>query len=79
MFEKMDEIFLNIEAIRDDINISLNMAKISLVDYIMIKRGSEDMPEGLTFAMLEAIDVDIERLKAEIDKLNKLKRELLIF
>ncbi len=52
MFEKIDEIFKNIEDIRDDINILLNIAKISLIDYIMIKRGSQDMPEHLTFTML---------------------------
>ncbi|TLD80780.1 DUF2443 domain-containing protein [Helicobacter sp. MIT 05-5293] len=79
MFEKMDQIFKNIEDIRDDINILLNMAKISLVDYIMIKRGSQDMPEHLTFTTLSQIDVEIDKLKAEIDALNKLKRELLVF
>lgn len=35
MWEKIDEIFKSIEDIRDDINILLNIAKISLVDYIM--------------------------------------------
>ena len=45
MFERIDSIFRNIEEIRDDINILLAMAKISMLDYIMIKRGSQDMPE----------------------------------
>ena len=66
MFEKIDEIFKNIEDIRDDIN-------------ILLKRGSQDMPEHLTFTMLAQIDEQIEKLKAQIDALNKLKRELLIF
>lgn len=79
MFDKIDEIFKNIEDIRDDINILLNMAKISLVDYIMIKRGSQDIPEHLTFTVLSQIDVEIEKLKSQIDALNKLKRELLVF
>lgn len=79
MFEKMDEIFKNIEDIRDDIIILLNIAKISLIDYIMIKRGSQDMPEHLSFDLLSQIDVEIEKLKAQIDALNKLKRELLVF
>ncbi len=78
MFEKIDEIFKNIEDIRDDITILLNIAKISLVDY-MIKRGSQDMPEHLGFDLLAQIDVEIEKLKAQIDALNKLKRELLVF
>ncbi len=79
MFEKIDEIFKNIEDIRDDIIILLNIAKISLVDYIMIKRGSQDMPEHLSFDLLSQIDAEIENLKAQIDALNKLKRELLVF
>ena len=79
MFEKIDEIFKNIEHIRDDINILLNIAKISLIYYILIKRGSKDMPEHLSFDLLSQIDVEVEKLKAQIDALNKLKRELLIF
>lgn len=79
MWDKIDEIFKNIEDIRDDINILLNMAKISLIDYIMIKRGSQDMPEHLSFTTLSQIDSEIERLKAQIDALNRLKRELLVF
>ena len=79
MFDKIDEIFKNIEDIRDDINILLNMAKITLIDYIMIKRGSQDMPEHLTFTVLSQIDSEVEKLKAQIDALNKLKRELLVF
>ncbi|MCI6218059.1 MAG: DUF2443 domain-containing protein [Helicobacter sp.] len=79
MFERIDSIFRNIEEIRDDINILLAMAKISMLDYIMIKRGSQDMPENLTFTLLEQIDTEVEKLKSEIDSLNKLKREMLIF
>ena len=79
MWEKIDEIFKSIEDIRDDINILLNIAKISLADYIMIKRGSQDMPEHLSFDLLAQIDVEIDKLKAQIDSLNRLKRELLVF
>ena len=79
MFERIESIFRNIEDIRDDINILLGMAKISMLDYIMIKRGSQDMPETLNFTLLSQIDAEVEKLKAEIDSLNKLKREMLIF
>ena len=79
MFERIDSIFRNIEDIRDDINILLGMAKISMLDYIMIKRGSQDMPETLNFTLLSQIEAEVEKLKAEIDSLNKLKREMLIF
>ncbi|PAF44802.1 DUF2443 family protein [Helicobacter sp. 11S02596-1] len=79
MFEKIDEIFRNIESIRDEIQILLNMAKITLVDYIMIKRGSQDMPEHVSMAVFSQINEQIDALKKEIDALNKLKRELLVF
>ena len=79
MFERIDEIFKKIEDIRDDINILLKMAKISMVDYIMIKRGSKDYPEGLNMALLAQIDIEVDKLKAQIDALNKLKREMLVF
>ncbi|MGX2984141.1 DUF2443 family protein [Helicobacter sp. 23-1048] len=79
MFERIDEIFKKIEDIRDDINILLGMAKISMVDYIMIKRGSKDYPEGLNLTLLAQIDAEVEKLKAQIDALNKLKREMLVF
>lgn len=79
MFERIDEIFKKIEDIRDDINILLRMAKISMVDYIMIKRGSKDYPEGLNLALLAQIDMEVDKLKAQIDALNKLKREMLVF
>lgn len=77
MFEKIDEIFKNIEDIRDDINILLNIAKISLIDYIMIKRGSQDMPDELGEWNLQQIDNEVSRLKEAIDTLNKIKREVL--
>ena len=64
MFERIDEIFKKIEDIRDDINILLKMAKISMVDYIMIKRGSKDYPEGLNMALLAQIDMEVDKLKA---------------
>ncbi|PAF52430.1 DUF2443 family protein [Helicobacter sp. 13S00477-4] len=79
MFEKMDEIFINIESIRDEIQILLKMANISLVDYIMIKRGSQDMPEHMNMSLFSQINEQIDALKKQIDNLNKLKRELLVF
>ena len=37
------------------------------------------MPEHLSFDLLAQIDVEIDKLKAQIDSLNRLKRELLVF
>ncbi|PAF50157.1 hypothetical protein BKH43_05265 [Helicobacter sp. 13S00401-1] len=79
MFEKIEEIIRNIENLRDEITILLNMAKIDLIDYILIKRGSKDMPEGLSMGMLADIDEEVDKLKKQIDLLNKIKREMLIF
>ncbi|PAF53765.1 hypothetical protein BKH42_04540 [Helicobacter sp. 13S00482-2] len=79
MFEKIDEIFRNVESIRDEIQILLNMANITLIDYIMIKRGSQDMPEGLSMSLFSQLNEQIDALKKQIDALNKLKRELLVF
>ena len=79
MFEKINEIIIRIEEIRDEIQILLGMGKISFVDYIMIKRGSMDMPEELKMAVLEQINEQVDALKEQIDKLNKIKREMLEF
>ncbi|MDL0081163.1 DUF2443 domain-containing protein [Helicobacter sp. XJK30-2] len=79
MFEKINEIIIKIEEIRDEIQILLGMGKISFVDYIMIKRGSMDMPEELKMAVLEQINEQVDALKEQIDKLNKIKREMLVF
>lgn len=79
MFEKINEIIANIEEIRDEITILLGMAKISFVDYIMIKRGSMDMPEGMQMSVWEHLNEEVDKLKVQIDLLNKLKREMLVF
>lgn len=79
MFERIDGILREIEEAQAEIQLLLGIAKISFVDYIMIKRGSQDMPEHLSFDLLSQIDVEINNLKAQIDALNKLKRELLVF
>ena len=79
MFEKIDEIIARIEEIRDEIQILLGMGKISFVDYIMIKRGSMDMSEHLQMAVLGQINDQVDLLKEQIDKLNKIKREMLVF
>ncbi|GAB0173373.1 DUF2443 family protein [Helicobacter trogontum] len=79
MFERINQIIKNIENIQDEITISLNMAKISLEDYIMIKRGSLDMPEHLNMSLFATVDEQVMALKKEIDVLNKLKREWFVY
>ena len=79
MFERINQIIKNIENIQDEITIALNMAKISLEDYIMIKRGSLDMPEHLNMSLFAAVDEQAMALKKEIDVLNKLKKEWFVY
>ena len=56
MFERIDSILQNIEEAQAEIKLLLGMAKISFVDYIMIKRFSQDMPEELGAWNLQQID-----------------------
>ena len=79
MFDKIDTIIREIEDIQQEIKILLNMHKISLIDYIMIKRCSTDYPPHLEMWMLEQIDIEINRLKSKIDELNKVKKEFLVW
>lgn len=77
MFERIDGILREIEEAQAEIQLLLGIAKISFVDYIMIKRGSQDMPEELGAWNLQQIDNEASRLKEAIDTLNKIKREVL--
>ena len=77
MFERIDGILREIEEAQAEIQLLLGIAKISFVDYIMIKRGSQDMPEELGAWSLQQIDNEVSRLKEAIDTLNKIKREVL--
>ena len=77
MFERIDSILQNIEEAQAEIKLLLGMAKISFVDYIMIERGSQDMPEELGAWNLQQIDNEVSKLKEAIDSLNKIKKEVL--
>ncbi|MGP1449702.1 MAG: DUF2443 domain-containing protein [Wolinella sp.] len=77
MLERIVAILRGIEASKEELEILLGLAKISFVDYIMIKRGSMDMPEHLGAWNLQQIDIEVATLKEHIDALNKIKREVL--
>lgn len=79
MFEKIDLILRDIETSREEIEILLSMARISFVDYVMIKRGSMDAPESLGAWNMQQIDAEVSKLKAHIDALNKIKKEILVW
>lgn len=77
MFERIDGILREIEEAQAEIQLLLGLAKISFVDYVMIKRGSQDMPDELGTWNLQQIDNEVSRLKDAIEALNKIKREVL--
>lgn len=77
MFERIDGILREIEEAQAEIQLLLGLAKISFVDYIMIKRGTQEIPEGLGAWNLQQIDNEVSRLKEAIDTLNKIKKEVL--
>ncbi|MGP1579685.1 MAG: DUF2443 domain-containing protein [Wolinella sp.] len=77
MLEKIEAILQGIEASKEELEILLGLAKISFVDYIMIKRGAQDMPEHLGVWNLQQIDMEVSKLKEHIEALNKIKREVL--
>ena len=77
MFERIDSILQNIEEAQAEIKLLLGMAKISFVDYIMIKRGSQDMPEEIGAWNLQQIDNEVSTLKEAKDRLNKIKKQVL--
>ncbi|RAX55355.1 hypothetical protein CCY99_01265 [Helicobacter sp. 16-1353] len=79
MFDKIDSILRDIEDIEQEIKILLNIHKITLIDYIMIKRCSIDYPPHIKMWMIEQIDNEIDKLKLKIDELNKVKKEFLIW
>jgi len=47
MFEKIDTILREIENSNEEISILLNMANLSFVDYVSIKRGDMPLPESV--------------------------------
>ena len=79
MFEKIDTILREIENSNEEISILLNMANLSFVDYVSIKRGDMPLPENVGEWSIQSIDSEVDNLKESIDALVKIKREVLTF
>lgn len=79
MFERIDSIIREIENSNEEINILLNMANITFIDYISIKRGDIPIPENVGEWNVQSIDAEVQNLKESIDALNKIKKEVLTF
>lgn len=78
MFEKIDLLIRGIETSREEIEILLSMAKISFLDYILIKRGEQLPPDGVGTWTLQQIDMEVAQLREHIEALEKIKNEILI-
>ncbi|MDE7318087.1 MAG: DUF2443 domain-containing protein [Helicobacter sp.] len=78
MFEKIDLLIRGIESSREEIEILLSMAKISFLDYILIKRGEQLPPDGLGTWTLQQIDMEVAQLREHIEALEKIKNEILM-
>lgn len=79
MFEKLELIIKNIENSKEEIEVLLKIANISLSDFILMKRGALDIPDTLNMAFYTQISEHVEELKEHINALNKYKREMLVF
>lgn len=77
MFERIEEVLKAIESTNEEIRILLNMANISFLDYISIKRGEMAVPENIGAWTLASLDQEVEKLNASISKLEKIKKEVL--
>lgn len=78
MFEKIDLLIRGIESSREEIEILLSMAKISFLDYILIKRGEQLPPSDVGAWTLQQIDMEVSQLREHIEALEKIKNEILL-
>lgn len=79
ILQRIEELLVEIENSKHDLQIALNLANIDLQDYISIKRGSLDMPSDLSPWAFEELNSAMMKLKSHLDTLNKLRKELFIF
>lgn len=78
LLARIDQIYGEIEVAREELQIALNLASITMQDYILIKRGSKDIPENLSAWAFEEINTSAEKLKNALEKLNKLRKEFFV-
>ncbi|BDQ29389.1 DUF2443 family protein [Helicobacter ailurogastricus] len=79
MFERLELIIKDIENAKEEVELLLRIAHLSLSDFILMKRGSLDIPPTLDMAFYTQISERVEELKEAINALNKYKREMLVF
>lgn len=78
LLARIEQIYAEIDVAREELQIALNLASINMQDYILIKRGSKDMPEHLSAWAFEEINISADKLKNALEKLNKLRKEFFV-
>ena len=78
LLARIDQIYAEVEVAKEELQIALNLASLSMQDYILIKRGSKDMPKGLSAWAFEEINTSAEKLKTTLEALNKLRKEFFV-
>lgn len=78
ILQRIDEVLGEMESAKEELQIALNLAPITMEDYILIKRGSLDAPENLSAWAFEEINASAERLKEKLNTLNKLRKEIFV-
>lgn len=78
LLARIEQIYAEIDVAREELQIALNLASINMQDYILIKRGSKDMPEYLSAWAFEEINTSADKLKNALEKLNKLRKEFFV-
>lgn len=78
ILQRIDELLVEIENSKQDLQIALNLANLNMQDYISIKRGSLDIPPHLSPWAFEELNSAAMRLKKHLDTLNRLRKELFI-
>lgn len=78
LLARVEQIYAEIDVAREELQIALNLASINMQDYILIKRGSKDMPEHLSAWAFEEINTSADKLKNALEKLNKLRKEFFV-
>lgn len=78
LLARIDQIYAEVEVAKEELQIALNLASLSMQEYILIKRGSKDMPEELSAWAFEEINTSAEKLKTTLEALNKLRKEFFV-
>ncbi|ANV98768.1 hypothetical protein BBW65_04820 [Helicobacter enhydrae] len=79
MLQRIDQMTQEMENAKLELQIALNLVGLSMQEYIMIKRGAQDLPESVSLWALEEVNQRAEQLKHHLDRLNRLKKELFVF